>query len=132
MRQMQEDLSSQPFGKAAARLKQRYTQWIQSLGEPVVVTRRATMGGGTVTAQTLYCLPEPLKVNGSGPMDEEGLLNVGEENPHDFVFDGDADVQETTDVITWNGQKWRVLNVNPQRLNGLTVLLHVYGARQGT
>jgi hypothetical protein len=133
MRQIHNDLSSQPLGKAAALLKQSFQQLIAALGEPVVITRRAETGGGAATTLTFTCLPEPLRVDRqrAGALNEEALLNVGEDNPHDFVFDGDADVQETTDTITWNGQKWRVLNVNPQRVNGLTVLLHVYGARQG-
>ncbi len=106
-----------------------FTNQVRNAGQSLTVTRRASTQTGTDTTSSIYFLPQPLNVTGAGNLNLEAGLNVGEDNPYDFVASGAEDVIEN-DKITYNGFKWRVFNVNAQVLSGVQVSLHCYAVRE--
>lgn len=110
----------------ARQVQSDFTRQIQAYGEPVLLTRPATTPGGHALTFLLQCWPQALDIETAGALMVEGDQNVSEDNPRDFVCMGTADVR-ARDLITWNGYIWRVAKVNPNRVAGLSVCLHVYG-----
>lgn len=107
----------------------RFKQILKLHGEYVTVTRRAAATGGAPTTQTLRCLPEPLTAAQGNQLGVEGSLNLSDSNAYDFVFAGDADVRESVDTVTFQGQVWKVLNINPGRDAGTSFTIHLFCSR---
>lgn len=110
-------------------LQARFTAEIALRGEYVTVTRKPATQGGSISTQSLVCLPQPLSWVSASHLNIEGTDNLAEAMPHNFIFQYMADVQATLDFITYNGWYFRCLTAIPNRLGGVTQALEVLGVR---
>lgn len=108
------------------------TQFKASLaefGEGLTVTRRAASQGGAATTQTVTFIVKPITVGNTAPLTMEGNLSGQEDNAYIFSCAGDEDVKEAIDEVTYNGDTYRLVNVNPRSAGGVKVSLACTGVR---
>jgi hypothetical protein len=111
-----------------ASLKQaRFRERIQRRGEMLTFTRPANIGG-TVKTWSEMAIVEPLSAKGAALFQLEGMLNIGESQPFLLILAGDSQVSEG-DLCTIVGDTFEVLQGNPARDQGLTVVLYVVATR---
>ncbi len=115
------------IGQALADLNARV---IRQMGVAVTRVRRPSADGGATSSATLYAVVVPLGAKESAALYVEGVDNVAEANPHQFVFAADADVDAATDWLEWDGTVWRLLNVTSQPVAGAAVSRKLYGVRE--
>lgn len=114
----------------AAQMRREVRAKIVAWGEYVTLERRNDDGSHNPYTTRLKCLPQPVSLD-SGTLQLEGIVNISEANPHEFVFEGGVDVRWATDKIIYNGYVWRILNTNDIRAAGGNVALHAYAVIEG-
>lgn len=105
------------------------TNAICQFGEWVTVNRRASTQGGAITSQRLRCMPQPVSWTNASQLGIEGIDNIAESMPVNFIFEYTADIDPVKDTIVWNGWNHRVLTVKPNRLHSTTLGKEALGIR---
>jgi len=113
----------------AQSLRNRVRVEVQAKGQQVTITRRPESSGATAATMTAYCLAIPQGAD-SNVLAIEGNGNLGEANPHEFIFEGGLDIKWATDIITYNGNDWRILNTNSKQIQSVEYAIHAWGVLQ--
>lgn len=111
-------------GSLAERFGQQVSEKITIFGEDLTVTRPSDG-----TTRTVRFLLLPMRPDQASDLVAEGLWNLGEPMPHNFVCALGSDVQEK-DTLVYAGQTWRILTVTPTRLGGATVGIECPAVRE--
>jgi hypothetical protein len=112
-------------GSLTERFQQQVREKIAAFGEFLTVTRP-----GNGTTRQVEFLPQPLRPSQADSLIAEGLWNLGENMPHNFVCQAGSDVQERDLIGPYSGNLWRVLTVTPTRLNGVVVGMECVATRE--
>ena len=104
---------------------------IAKYGQPLTVTRGPSVQGDatTITTAVYNFLPEHAAgiVFQAGNLNLEAGQNAGDDNPYDFVTDGNSDVRMNDLIGPYLGYLWRVVKPpNPDVFSNVVCALHCF------
>lgn len=112
------------MSKYASVLKAALQKFIVNQGEIVSVTRPSAN-----TTHSYYAQCQPLSISQAVQYDPQGIDNLGNSQPHLFVFAAAVDVQ-VKDKIAYAGHHYRVVSAIYSRIEGVNLNLECVGLRE--